>query len=188
MTSPAPNPFDPSALRLKSGFGSPGGVKKLLTRLPVRKPSKQEWFRVREDVSYRMDLAVVRFEEDDTTYAVTQELQSDLLDLMVPVTIYTAITRQGTVLLWPVRLPAEDGRTHEAWTSAHEAAERATKAWIRIQWNPSLGSYEMFEATGIISEPEWPELPFDELLRIGFQGKIIDRPDHLVIRKLRGEV
>jgi hypothetical protein len=188
MADGAPNPFDPATLRLNQSFGGPAGVKKLLTRVPVRKPSKQEFFRVRPDPSYRMDMGVIRFEEDDTTYAVIQDLQPELPDLMVPVTIYTVITRQGVVLLWPVRLPGPDGRNHDAWTSAHEAAERATKAWTRIEWNRALGSYQMYEATGISAEPEWPDAPFDELLRIGFQGKIIDRFDHLVIRKLRGEV
>jgi hypothetical protein len=187
MANPAPNPFDPKALRLKQDFTGPAGVKKLLTRVPVRKPSKQEWFRTHADAAYRMDMGVILFEEDDAVYAVTQDLQAELIDLMVPVTIYTAITRQGTVLLWFVRLPGEDGKNHDAWTSSHEAAELATKAWTRVQWNPALGAYDMFQATGIVTEPTWPEASFDELLKIGFQGKIIDKPDHLVIKKLRGE-
>jgi hypothetical protein len=63
----------------------------------------------------------------------------------------------------------------------------ATKSWTRLQWNPALGAYDMFQATGIVTEPMWPEASFDELLKIGFQGKIIDKSDHLVIKKLRGE-
>jgi hypothetical protein len=181
------NPFDPKALRLKQDFAGPAGVKKLLTRVPVRKPSKQEWFRTHPDADYRMDMGVVPFDEDDAVYAVTQDLQAELVDLMVPVTIYTAITRQGTVVLWNVRLPGEDGKNHDAWTSSHEAAELATKSWTRLQWNPALGAYDMFQATGIVTEPMWPEASFDELLKIGFQGKIIDKSDHLVIKKLRGE-
>lgn len=187
MTSAAPNPFDPAKLRLKQDFVSSAGVKKLLTRVPVRKPSKQEWFQVHPEALYRMDMGVIDYDEDDAWYAVTQDLQDDLSDLMVPVTIYTAVTRQGNALLWPVRLPGEDGKNHDAWASSHEAAELATKAWTRLQWNPSLGAYDMFQATGIATEPAWPELAFDELLKIGFQGRIIDKPDHLVIKKLRGE-
>ena len=187
MTDPAPNPFDLKKLRLQQDYLGSAGVKKLLTRAPVRKPSPQEWFRTHPDQDHRMDMGVIIFKEDDAVYAVSADLQADLLDLMVPVTIYTTITRQGTALLWPVRLPGEDGKSHDAWLSSHEAAERASKAWTRLQWNKSLGAFDIFEATGISNEPAWPEVTFDELLRIGFQGKIIDKPDHLVIKKLRGE-
>jgi hypothetical protein len=187
-STPSANPFNPAALRLKQDYNGPAGVKKLLTRVPIRRPGKQDWYRTHPDPSYRMDMGVICYEEDDGTYAVIQDLQPELVDLMVPVTIYTVITRQRDVLLWPVRLPGADGKNHDAWTSSHEAAERATKKWTRMQWSPSLGSYEMYEATGILTDPEWPDVSFHELLRIGFQGKIIDKPDHLVIKRLRGEL
>jgi len=187
MADAAPNPFDPKKLRLQQDYLGSAGVKKLLTRVPARKPSKQEWFRTHPDPAYRMDMGVIELKEDDAIYAVSAGLQADLLDLMVPVTIYTTVTRQGGVLLWPVRLPGEDGKNNDAWVASHEAAERATEAWMRLQWNMALRAYDMFEATGILHEPAWPDVTFEQLLEIGFQGRIIDKPDHLVIKKLRGE-
>jgi hypothetical protein len=187
MTDTAPNPFNPAALRLNPRFGATLFVRPVLTRVPVRKPTKQEWFRVHPDAAYRMDMGLITIDEDGSTYAVTEALQPELSDLMVPMTIYTAVTRAGTVLLWPVRLPGEDGRNHDAWTSAHDAAEWSTKEWSRIQWSPPDSSYKLTVAKGITDDPLWPELTFYELLGIAFRGKIIDKPDHLVIRKLRGE-
>jgi hypothetical protein len=186
-TDAAPNPFDPAALRLNHGFGATLFVRPVLTRVPVRKPTRQEWFRVHPDPDYRMDMGLITLDEDGSTYAVVQHLQAELADLMHPMTLYTTVTRAGTPLLWPVRLPSEDGRNHDAWTSAHHAAAWATKMWSRIQWSASDSAYRLSEATGITDDPQWPEASFAELLRIAFQGKIIDRPDHLVIRKLRGE-
>ena len=52
----------------------------------------------------------------------------------------------------------------------------------------SLGAYEIYVATGITAEPEFPDLPMKEILRIAFKGKYIDSIDHPVLRKLRGEV
>jgi hypothetical protein len=49
-----------------------------------------------------------------------------------------------------------------------------------------LGAYEMFEARGVISEPAWPDASFQDLLRIAFRDRMIDRVDHPVIRRLRG--
>ncbi len=60
------------------------------------------------------------------------------------------------------------------------------KSWIRVVPDMSLGAYTVIEVTEKLCEPEWPELSLQELLRIAFKGRIVDSPDHLVIRKLRG--
>jgi hypothetical protein len=50
----------------------------------------------------------------------------------------------------------------------------------------SLGAYEIFSAASVIQDPTWPELPFNELLRIAFRDRIISSPDHPVVKRLRG--
>jgi hypothetical protein len=37
----------------------------------------------------------------------------------------------------------------------------------------SLGAYDVLQATGQLPEPEWPNLPFKELLRIAFKDRFI---------------
>ena len=44
----------------------------------------------------------------------------------------------------------------------------------------------MTEAADTIPDPEWPTLSFQELLRIAFRDRLIDRLDHPVIKRLRG--
>jgi len=100
---------------------------------------------------------------------------------------YTTINRQRVVSLWPVRLPASDGRINEWHRSAQEAAERAMARWIRVVPNMSLGANEIFEAEGKIPDPEWPEYTFQKLLQIGFRDRIINSLDHPVLKRLRGE-
>jgi hypothetical protein len=90
--------------------------------------------------------------------------------------------------LWPVKLPGVDGKHNEWHRSAAEAAERAMERWVRIIANLSLGAYEMFEATGDLSEPEWPDLPFADILKIAFRDRIVDTVDHPVVARLRGAV
>ena len=85
-------------------------------------------------------------------------------------------------------LPGPDGRQMAWHTSAAKAAEMAMETWVRVTAKKSLGAYEIFEATGTIPEPEWPEQSMRELLAIGFKGRIIDGPEHPVIQKLRGEI
>ena len=42
----APDPFNVAALRLGQNFEEATGARKLITTVPVRKPHRQEWFRV----------------------------------------------------------------------------------------------------------------------------------------------
>jgi hypothetical protein len=92
------------------------------------------------------------------------------------------------IFLWPVRLPGEDGR-RDAWNeSALRAVELAMTSWVRVVANMSLGGYEVFQATGNIPEPVWPERSLEELVHTAFRHMYISDMDHPVIRQLRGAV
>ena len=67
------------------------------------------------------------------------------------------------------------------------AAKLAEAGWLRIGANMGAGCYDTWEAVGEIPEPKWPDVSFRELLRLCFQGRMIDRADHPIIRRLRGE-
>jgi hypothetical protein len=102
--------------------------------------------------------------------------------------LYAAITRQKVVFLWPVRMPASDGRVNEWHRSAMEHAERAMTQWIRVVANMDLGAYEAISAPGKLPDPEWPaDYTFNDFLRIGFRERLISKFDHPVLKKLRGE-
>jgi hypothetical protein len=180
------DPFDLTNLRLDQSFVESAGVKKLLTTVPVRKPNPQDFVRVHPGPEYRAALAVIELKDDREIYLVPPPIARDLPGEFAMTTIYAAINRQGVLFLWPVRLPPPDGRINEWHRSAAEAAELAMRAWVRVKANISLGAYEMFQAASTIPDPEWPELPFQELLRIGFRDRLIDRLDHAVVKRLRG--
>jgi hypothetical protein len=182
------DPFDLTRLRLGQSFPEMSGVKKLLTTVPVRKPSKQDFVRVHSGVDYRLDAALIVLKDDRDTYLVPPPIARELPGEYVLATIYTGITRQGVVFLWPVRLPAPDGRVIEWHRSEADAASLAMRGWVRVMANMSLGAYEIFEAAASIPDPEWPALPFQELLRIAFKDKLVDRLDHPVVKRLRGLV
>ena len=54
--------------------------------------------------------------------------------------------------------------------------------------NRSLGAYEVYDATGKLPDPEWPEVSFQELLRIAFKDRFIESLDHSVIKRLQGQI
>src|SRR5271167_2141406 len=91
-TDIASNPFDPASLRLDQSFADTIGVKKLLTTVPVRKPGKQDWFRVHPDPSYRLTpAAIIEMKEDRETYLVTPNMASELPGEFHVATLYTTI-------------------------------------------------------------------------------------------------
>ena len=101
-------------------------------------------------------------------------------------TLYTCINRQGVVRVVPVRLPGPDGKVNQWHRSLLDAVQAAMHRWIRIKANMALGAYEAFVAEAAIPEPIWPEATFQELLRVGFRDRVVDRTDHPLIKRLRG--
>jgi hypothetical protein len=187
--APAPDPFDPARLRLSPDFTAALGVKKLLTTVPVRKPSKEWFVRCHPDPAYRIETCVVELKEDNETYLVDRSLWHELAgeSTFSPRLLVTTVNKQGSLFLWPIRLPGPDGR-HDDWNkSALEAAGHATRSWVRVQANLGLGAYEVHLATGNLGDPEWAVPPLNELLRTAFKDRYIASPDHPVLRRLRGE-
>lgn len=185
---PAANPFDPSNLRLSTDYSQAVGVEKLLTQVPVRKPSKQDFVRVNAAPEYTVDTLLIDLADEMEVYVVAPPLQAALADEAVPVRMFTAINRQGVIFLWPVKLPRDSGAPIRWHDSARDAAERAKENWVRVTADRSLGAYQVFRATGKLPDPVWPDKTFAELLEIAFRDRMIDRPDHPVLQRLRGEV
>jgi len=182
------DPFDPARLRLSQEGGAEVGVRKALLTVPIRKPNRQWFVRVHPDEAYRLQVALLELKEERESYLVQPDLCPELPGEVSPMLLVTAINRQGVVFLWPIRMPDLNGRI-DAWSqSAMGACELAMNRWVRVASNMSLGAYDVYEATGELAEPAWPEVEFKELLRIGFGDRFITSLDHPVIRRLRGEI
>ena len=184
----SPQGFDLSALRLSQNFADTVGVKKALLTVPVRKPSRQEFVRVHPDPEYRLSTAVLELKDERETYLVDPSLWSEIPGELVPKMLFATVNRQGVVTLWPVRLPGEDGRLDTWNASALEAAALAERNWVRVAANMSLGAYDVFQASGDLAEPEWPEKTFHDIVQVAFKGRYIDAADHPVLRRLQGEL
>ena len=184
----ATDPFaDLEALRLDQNYAETAGVKKLLKTVPVRKPGSQDF--VRTHPEHRLaPAALIELRDDRETYFVSPSMVSELAGEYFVAALYLTITRQGVVHLWPVRLPGPDGRHLEWHRSAAEAAEAAQTRWVKIRANMGLGAYEIFEAhSDNIPEPVWPDEPFEQIVRVAFRDRFIDRRDHPVVKRLRGD-
>jgi hypothetical protein len=50
----------------------------------------------------------------------------------------------------------------------------------------SLGAYEHTVAESVTADPVWPELSFQELVRIAFRDRMVTSIDHPLVKRLRG--
>ncbi len=183
------SPFNPASLRLNQDFLSAAGTEKLVVNTPVRKPNQQEFVRVYRDEDYRLiPAAIIEVKEDREVYLVHPSVAEVLNEEINLVGLFTTMSRQGAVFLWPVKLPKADGRANAWHSSGMAAAQEAMHAWVRVKANMSAGAYDVFRAKGEIPEPQWPNVTFDRLLELAFKDdRIIRNLSHNVIKRLRGE-
>jgi len=100
----ASDPFDLSKLRVNQDFLAITNVKKLLTTVPVRKPGPQDFVRVHPSPAYRELFAFLELKEDSEVFLVDLQNVPELQNEVFAATLFTAITRTGTLFLWPVHL------------------------------------------------------------------------------------
>ncbi|MBB3207496.1 hypothetical protein FHS27_003321 [Rhodopirellula rubra] len=183
----AVDPFDPAALRINPNTAAGAiGVKRKIVTLKVGKPDKMEFCRVHPSETYRIDTAIVEDKNNRESYLVAPALWPELPDFITLVRLCVAVNRHGATFLWPAKLPDPNGRPMDWHTSMLEAQELATKSWVRVQADMSSGSYAVFEATGNLPEPEWPELSMGELLKLAFKTRFIDSMNHPFLLELFG--
>ncbi len=182
------DPFALDKFRLRQDFCSLVNVKKVLTVVPYRKPNRQEFIQVCPGNEHRIETAIFEDKIGHEMFLVDHRLREQLATEVFPVCLFTAITKQGDVFLWPVRLPGADGRTNSWNDSALAAARIAETHWIRVAANMNAGCYDIHRASGDLGEPDWPKATFQELLRLCFRDRLILDVDHPVLRSLRGEV
>ena len=184
-----PDPFDPAALRINPDTAAGAiGVKRKLLSVKCDKPDKMEFVRVHPDESFRIDTALIQDKTNRESYLVAPPLWPELPDFISLVRLCVAVNRHGTTFLWPAKLPDPNGRPMDWHTSMLEAQELAIKSWVRVQADMSAGSYAVFEATGNLPEPQWPELSLHDILKLAFKTRFIDSINHPYLQELFGEL
>ena len=182
-----PNPFDPAALRLGADYGAGLGVKKVISTIPVRKPNRQEWFRVRPGDDWRIQTAIFEAEADRETYLVDRSLWTELAGEIQPALLLVCVNRASDLFIWRCKLPGPDGRPNTWNESALRIVSAAEARWVRMAANMTAGYYEHFEPATGLPDPEWPALTFPEILKTAFRDRFVDTLDHPLVRQLRGQ-
>ncbi len=183
-----PSSTDLKSLRLPANYGATLGVKKLLTKVPVGRPKKPQFFRTHTTDEMTFPAMILENEEAHESYIVVPEVAQEINELVRAVTLYAGIDRQNNVFLIPVPMPGEDGTRNPWHESLAQAVEHAKLKWIRIAANMPAGGYDVCEAQAELPEPEWPAHDIDVLVQVAFRGKIITSLDHPIAQSLLGKI
>lgn len=186
--SPRATGFDLNALRFTRNVGEGFAVKRHITRVPVRKPTKGDFFRTHPDPGWRFQTMILERKDEGETYLLAPGAWDILPELQRPAMLCTAIDRRGNPFLIPIPLPGEDGRRNQWHDSLAAVVALSEKKWVRSVANMSIGGYDAHVAIGQLPEPEWPALRFEQLMEIAFRGRIVESEEHPLIRQLLGEI
>ena len=151
----------------------------------IRKPGPGEYIQVHPNgsctVSALIDVQGPGF------YFVAPNASGGIENDLRRVRIHTCINREGEVFFLPQKV-GKSG-TSNAWNdSLSLAIEAAKKSWIRIK--SGEGSYEVTAAKGDLDGPDWSEVEknMEELLNVAIKPFFIEDSNHIVLKKLRGEI
>src|SRR5208337_171657 len=155
-------------IRLGQDYSEPAISKKTISVVPVRKPHRQWFFRVKPE--WRFEGLLLKYEKTSESYFVLPQLVSELEDEVERCLLLGAINSSGDLFLWPIKYPSDNSYN----VTALEAAMSSMERWVRIKTNRSIGIYEEIKPNIQMPEPEFPEVTLNEILRIAFKNHVID--------------
>jgi hypothetical protein len=153
----------------------------------VGKPPNNVYFRVHPE--WQLDQAtIIRDREERVTYYVVPDMRQHfkLKPRLRLVTLAVVCLWPGsTLMIWPV--PIVGMKTLKVWKSERRAFELAHTDWMQIVWDDGENDHKVEPAEGIHHEPLFPpDKTFEQLLKLAFEGRVIDNEEHPYVRQLRG--
>jgi hypothetical protein len=156
--------------------------------IPVGKP--KDFFRVCLDPAWRRVCGIytkkVEGQIEEEQFLIAPNMIGRV-DEFQRCTLVTVIYRDGSLRLWPLKIPGEDGKDNDAWRTARSAAKEAMDKWVKLVWKKG-GYLTRAAQPGYAPEPDWSKVPpFDDLVKLAFGTHgIIRSEDHHIARDLIG--
>ena len=185
------DPFDPAQFRAPNTLdGSGDGIRREFTQILIGKPKKSSFFRSHTDPNYRLPVNIIEYDSGmmKEEFLVMPTVAEALVEETKPKLLVLCVDKMGTPFLWLAPRQAEDGfqRTNLWNTSALEALRLSETKWVRMSANMAEGAYTIHTSSSD-SEPDWPDLPLSELIKLGFgEERVIRDMNHPVVKRLLG--
>ncbi len=183
------NRIDLEEIRLSQDYQDMVGTVPVLTNVRVSKPSNYTFFRIRPGSDWCVQIYLLDLGKDHGCYVVHPNIAPFVGNLAVPNWLYTAITRDNAVFLFPVKIPRSEAAANPWTISRMRAVEEAKLFWVRMSSNSPRGEYDVVRAQGRLPDPEWPpNITLQDLLNLAFKDRFIRDLNHPEIQKLEGKI
>ena len=180
--------IDLDAIALPQNFSDLAAVQ-TDAAIKIQKPPKQTWFAPHPDQKLLRQFATMEDHGDfkaiyvlNPTVLVDLEKSDWASRILVP-----CITRQGTLFLWPVRVPDDEGKLDSWSRSALEIVTSSGGEWIRISANHEAQGYVSCKPVTPPPAPVWPD-DISGLIKKAVVQRLISSKDHPLLKLLRGEI
>jgi hypothetical protein len=184
--NPAPEGRAAKLRKKRANASAEGGVSndgKIQTKLEVRTANKKWWYRAHREAEFQIavELLVIEGGRDEGVWLLEPDVEfsDELSQHIVPAILTRCITSDGTEFLFLAKQTEKSPRS-----STRRLVTEARERWIQSTWNGNSKSYDFRYASQLRREPTWPVKTMDELLDLGFDGYIINNPNHEVVNRL----
>jgi len=172
--------------------GVVGGYK--VFKIKERKPTKHEWFRVNPEPDFKQMLwgFVHECGGEKVTYLtkpeIAQYLESHGAECR-PLHTRICCSRTQVPFFWVIAGPPASmaGRETPWLNNQLEAAQRAEKTWVRLQWNAPEMQHDIYENPQIVVEPKFPEKTHQEIITEIYKEKFLASTDHPVVKDITSQ-
>jgi hypothetical protein len=179
-----------ASLLLDPEDGDDLGLKQETVSVGFCKPKSSWWFRVFKEPPKIVRLLTVEEEGEmgKEQYLITPALAKhpDLAAerAMRRTRLYRCLNRAGEIFLWPVKIAGPDGKLDRWNSDAHVIAEMATREWVRMRPGESTYIKTTCPLATDMPEPDWPDMSFDDVMRLALRERVLTSIDHPVLQKL----
>lgn len=153
--------------------------------LKIRRPDKTEFIRSHPDGPLPMPVAILESKNHRDIYVVKADLVPLVEDVIRPVLLALAITKDEDPFLWPIAQPKQGREPSHASITAMQAELRARTVWGRVAWGGFDTGWKFHTSNVQPEDPNWAELTPEKAL--GLIGEIyISHESHPIIQELQG--
>jgi hypothetical protein len=150
---------------------------RLITSIPLEKP-RQDWFiRVHPDLQFPAYALVDKSSVRDKVFLPSSTVVKGIpQEYLVIVLVRLFMTRQQSLLAWPLRLPMMNNPANTMYESILEIAKLAEKEWVQIRWGGN--GYRLYQPRKPFADPAWPSLTQEKFKQLVLKDALIGTLEH----------
>ena len=181
--------FRPENLLRSQDFDALINVREVRTDVRIGAPNAQAFVRTskKEDGWVQIDVLEIKKNSSTEVYFLSKSVASKLQGETARKTAAAILSvgRNGLPFFWYIPVPTGNALQDRTSRTKLDAAKLAMDKWVRFQWDSAKNRHVTMVAQ-YEDEPEWPEEPTHELLKLAFRDRVIDSLDDPIIKDLQG--